>query len=133
MNTPPVPLDALELLSGRNCGVLSTVGTGGRVQSSVIWVAHEAGIPVFSTIEGRLKTRHIRSNPNVSLLVYAADNPYRYLEVRGQVEFSGDNGNALIDSLALRYLGQPTYTADAAGAVRLKGVLHPEKVVWKAA
>ncbi|AQA06453.1 hypothetical protein BVC93_16535 [Mycobacterium sp. MS1601] len=128
-----IPVDAVELLSGLNCGVLSTAGTGGRVQSSVVWVAHEAGIPVFSTIEGRLKTRNIRSNPNVSLLVHAVDNPYRYLEVRGRVDFSIDDDNALINSLAMRYLGQPVYTADATGAKRLKGVLHPEKVVWKAA
>jgi PPOX class probable F420-dependent enzyme len=94
-------------LDGRVFAVLATVSPSGAPQSSVIWVKRDGNAVLFSTIRGRLKTRYMEQNPRVSLCLYDPDDPYAYVEIRGEVSITEQGGDALIDELSRVYDGKP--------------------------
>ena len=102
-----LPQDARELLDARVFAVLSTVSASGAPQSSVIWVKRDGADTLFSTIEGRLKTRNMQRNPRVSLCLYDPEDPYVYAEIRGEVTMTTEGGDALIDELSQAYDNKP--------------------------
>jgi hypothetical protein len=55
----------------------------------------------------RAKYRAVEADPNVTVTVWNAENPYQYGEVRGRVvsEVRGEQARAHIDSLAQKYTG----------------------------
>mgnify|MGYP003376629468 CR=1 FL=1 len=53
------------------------------------------------------KYRNVEGDPRVTITVFDADNPYRYVEARGRVveTETGDVARANIDELAQKYTG----------------------------
>ncbi|WP_280475799.1 PPOX class F420-dependent oxidoreductase [Nocardia asiatica] len=101
-----MPLDhtVRALIDGPHAAVLATANADGRPQSSVIFVDYDGDTLLFSTIEGRLKTRNMRRDPRVSLLVLSrADG--RYVEVRGRVEITDDPEKTLSTAMYAKYMG----------------------------
>jgi PPOX class probable F420-dependent enzyme len=95
------------LIDGPHAAVLATANADGRPQSSVIFVDYDGDTLLFSTIEGRLKTRNMRRDPRVSLLVLSrADG--RYAEVRGRVEITDDPDKTLLTAMYAKYMGGAT-------------------------
>ncbi|MCU1644599.1 MAG: class F420-dependent oxidoreductase [Nocardia sp.] len=80
---------ARELIDGPHSAILSTSDDEGRPQSSVIFVLYEDDTVVFSTIEGRMKTRNMKRNPWVSLLVLSKTSS-QYVNIRGKVDITED-------------------------------------------
>jgi hypothetical protein len=69
----------------------------------------------------------MRRDPRVTLAIQDPDNPYRYLEVRGQVvEITEDGADAHIDSLAKKYLGVDKYPHRRPGETRVIYRIQPE-------
>ena len=97
----------ITLLDHNTFFVLSTTGRDGAPQSSVIWATREDDEIVFSTIRGRVKTRNMERNPQVSLCAYDPADPYSYVEVRGTVSMVEEGGVELIDELSRAYDGVP--------------------------
>lgn len=118
---------AREVLDGPHTAVLATSNADGRPQSSVIFVKRDGDTVVFSTIEGRLKTRNMRRDPRVSLLV--ASNPGRYVEIRGSVEITADPEKALLHEMYARYMGGATPPPEP-DAERLIVRIVPEKLYF---
>lgn len=101
--TVPLTAAAREVLDGPHTAVIATANADGRPQSSVIFVKRDGDDVVFSTIEGRLKTRNMRRDPRVSLLV--SSNPRRYVEIRGRAD---DPEKVLLHEMYDRYMGGKT-------------------------
>lgn len=116
---------AREVLDGPHTAVIATANADGRPQSSVVFVRRDGDTVVFSTIEGRLKTRNMRRDPRVSLLV--ASNPGRYTEIRGRVEITADPEKTLLHEMYARHMGGQTPPPEP-GAERLIVRIVPEKV-----
>jgi len=124
----PLTEAAREVLDGPHTAVLATANSDGRPQSSVIFVKRDGDTVVFSTIEGRLKTRNMRRDPRVSLLV--ASNPGRYVEIRGSVEIAEDPDKVLLREMYARYMGGATPPPEP-DAERLIVRIVPEKLhLW---
>jgi hypothetical protein len=71
----------------------------------------------------------MRRNPAVALSIVDPSNPYRYLSVRGRVvEITEQGGDAHIDRLAKKYLGQDRYPYRQAGEVRVIYKIAPDGV-----
>jgi PPOX class probable F420-dependent enzyme len=115
---------AREVLDGPHTAVLATSNADGRPQSSVIFVERDGDTVVFSTVEGRLKTRNMRRDPRVSLLVVG--HPGRYVEIRGSVEITADPEKVLLHKMYARYMGGATPPPEP-GAERLIVRIVPEK------
>ncbi|WP_280381529.1 PPOX class F420-dependent oxidoreductase [Nocardia wallacei] len=120
---------ARTLIDGPHAAILATTNADGRPQSSVIFVKYEGDAIVFSTIEGRLKTRNMRRDPRVSLLLYGRDDG-RYVEVRGRVDITADPGKVLLHEMYGRYMNGATPPPEP-DAERLIVRITPERCyVW---
>lgn len=115
------------LLDGRPFAVLATLNPDGTPQTSVIWVARDGDVLIFTTHDRRRKARNLRRDPRASVTVFAADDPYRTADIRGRVELVDDPDRRLSVELTRRYLGQDP-PADPPGSHRLIGRLTPEHV-----
>ena len=62
----------------------------------------------------------MRRDPRVAVTIMDADNPYRYVEVRGKVKEITQNGaDEHIDAMAKKYLGQDKYPFAQPGEQRV--------------
>jgi PPOX class probable F420-dependent enzyme len=101
-----LPELARELADGVNFATVATVQPDGGPQATTVWVKRDGDDLLFSTIRGRRKTANLEADPRISVLITDAASPYRYAEIRGRVEITGDPAAALIDELAYKYTGQ---------------------------
>jgi PPOX class probable F420-dependent enzyme len=115
------------LLDGRPFAVLATLNPDGTPQTSVIWVARDSDVLIFTTHDQRRKARNLRRDPRASVTIFAADDPYRTADIRGTVELVDDPDRRLSVELTRRYLGQDP-PPDPPGSHRLIGRLTPEHV-----
>jgi PPOX class probable F420-dependent enzyme len=115
----------LELLKGKNFGVVATVGADGRPQTSVVWVDTDGENVVFNTTNARAKGRNLRSNPRVSVSIWDNEDPYKYLEVEGDAALDENGAGEHINDLSLKYEGKDFHTPTNRVIVRVK----PERVL----
>jgi hypothetical protein len=70
----------------------------------------------------------MRRNPRVTLAISDPENPYRYLEVRGQVvEITEDGADEHIDRMAKKYMGVDKYPYRRPDEVRVLYKIEPGK------
>ena len=82
-----------------------------------------------NTAKGRVKSRTLRPGAPVALAIMDPDNAYRYIQIRGRVRRSVEQGaDADIDSLAKKYLGKDTYPFRQPGEVRVMYEIEPVSV-----
>jgi PPOX class probable F420-dependent enzyme len=116
-----------QLLDGRPFAVLATLNSDGTPQTSVIWVARDGDVLIFTTHDQRQKVRNLRRDPRASATVFAVEDPYRTVDIRGTVELVDDPDRSLSIELTQRFLGQDP-PADPPGSHRLIGRLTAERV-----
>lgn len=89
---------------------VATLMPDGAPQSSIMWIHRDGGRIVVNSAEGRVKIENLRRDPRVAVSFSPPDEPYRNVSIRGRaVEFRHDNGDAMIDMLARKYLGADSY------------------------
>jgi PPOX class probable F420-dependent enzyme len=99
---------------------LATVMPDGSPQVTPVWFEFKDGAIRINTALGRRKARNLETNPKVAMAIVDPASPYRYLQIRGHVTRSTQDGaDAHIDSLAKRYLNQDKYPFRAPGEVRV--------------
>ncbi len=97
-----------ELAStGRNFGTVSFL-LDGEIATHVMWVDADDEHVIFNTAVHRAKFGALEADPRVNVMIWKADNPYQYAEVRGRVveTVRGPEARAHIDALAQRYMGR---------------------------
>lgn len=100
----------LDLLESKQLIVMATVSDDGTPQTSPVWFHYKDGVIWINSAKGRLKDRNMRARPQFSGCIVDPANPYRYVEVRGEIfEITEEGADAHIDFLAHRYLGVDTY------------------------
>jgi PPOX class probable F420-dependent enzyme len=108
MNDPKktVPESLRDLLTTNNLGHLTTVRPDGGLAPSIVWIDFDGEQVLVSTPVGSRKGVNCRANLHVAVSVVDRANPFRYLQIRGRItDIRPDAGLALIDRLALRYIG----------------------------
>ena len=81
-----VPAGYADLLERPLYGHLATTRPDGSVQVSPMWFDWDGELLRFAHTAKRQKYRNVQRNPRVAMSISDPDNPYRYLEVRGDVE-----------------------------------------------
>ena len=119
---------AREILSDRAIAHLALVDEGGRPHASPLWIAvADAGRLVVNTAEGRVKAHLLKPGTAVSISATRPGNDYESVLVRGRVvERTNDGADAVIDSLAKKYLDADTYPFRRPGEVRVTVTIEPE-------
>jgi PPOX class probable F420-dependent enzyme len=121
-----------RLIDGKNYAVVATINPDGSPQSSVIWVGREGDDVLFSTIEGRRKHRNMLRDPRVSLSVIDSADPENYVELRGRVTMTPDEGRRFDTQLSWKYDGRDP-DVDRPGAVRVVVRLTVERAAGRGA
>jgi PPOX class probable F420-dependent enzyme len=118
-----------RLFQEPNLAHIATLMADGSPQVTPVWVDLDGENIIVNTAEGRAKPRNVRRDPRVALSVTDRNNPYTYVVVRGTVvEITHKDADAVIDSLAKKYLGQDKYPFRNAAEQRVVLVIQPEHV-----
>ncbi|MGW3356979.1 PPOX class F420-dependent oxidoreductase [Streptomyces bungoensis] len=121
-----------SLLDDKVFIVLGTLQPDGGPQLSPVWVKRDGDDVLVSTTADRRKTKNLRRDPRVSVLVQDPDSPYEYAEIRGTADLTTEGGDALIDELSVKYTGKKYAEfnpASAQDAERVVVRITPQKVV----
>jgi PPOX class probable F420-dependent enzyme len=136
--TVQVPDSHLDLLTRPICGVLTTMGSDGQPQSSLVWVDHDGECARVNTTLERQKGRNLLANRKVSLMVVDPDNTARFLQIRGDAELVTDGALAHLDALTRKYTRHPKYygciypAAQQARETRVIGRIHARRITLDA-
>ena len=110
----------LDLFQKKSFGSLTTLMPDGQPQTTPVWVDYVNGEVWVNSALGRQKDRNVRRDPRVAIAIIDADNPYRYVEVRGRVTGITEQGaDEHIDRMAKKYLGQDKYPFRQPGEKRV--------------
>ena len=110
---------------------LATVMPDGSPQVTPLWIGYAEGLLLVNTIVGRQKDRNLSQRQRVALDMVDPDDPYRYLQVRGEVvEATLDGAEESIDQLALRYTGAP-YPRHDPNRPRKLFKIRPMRVIYQ--
>ena len=107
---------------------LATIGGNGFPQLTEIWFLHDDGELKTSLNSSRLKTRNLQKRPQCSLFLLDLQNPYRYLEVRGNAKIEPDDDYVFARKLSAKYGGADLSEHDNPGESRLVVTIEPANV-----
>jgi PPOX class probable F420-dependent enzyme len=93
----------LELARGQNFGALTTLLPDGHPQTQVMWVDADEQHLLLNTEVHRQKFRNVERDPRVTVTIWDMEDPYRFVEVRGEVveKVKGQEAREHIDELSL--------------------------------
>ncbi|WP_188941037.1 PPOX class F420-dependent oxidoreductase [Nakamurella endophytica] len=98
--------EVLDLLRAPSPCFVSTVMPDGAPQVTQTWVDTDGQHVLINTVDGFQKVRNMRRDPRVALAVANAEDPSRYVQIRGRVvDITAEGGAEHIERLAQRYLG----------------------------
>ncbi len=108
---------------------LGTIMPDGRPQVIPVWVDYDGAYVRFSTLQGSQKDKNLKARKFATFLLVDPQNPYSYIEVRGQVaETVTEDADEFIDALSKKYLGLDEFPNRREGDVRVIYKIKPEKV-----
>lgn len=111
MNTMITALDPdiARVLDGTPIAHVATLLPDGAPHSVPMWIGTHAGQVVVMTGPDSKKARNIARDPRVAISLTPPDNPFSPIVLRGRVVewLSGDEGWAVVDALADKYIHAP--------------------------
>jgi PPOX class probable F420-dependent enzyme len=128
---PEIPEAYRDLFETDAFAHLATVMPDGTPHVTPVWIDYDGEYVLVNTARGRQKVANVERNPKVGLTVMGPDDPYRYVQVRGEVETVTEDGAVEhIDELAGRYMGVEEYPnlGNEEGA-RVMIEIRPDRVV----
>jgi PPOX class probable F420-dependent enzyme len=124
-----IPAAFRDLTEKKAFANLATLMPDGSPQVTPVWFDVANGRVRVNTAKGRVKARNMQDGSHVALAILDPDNPYRYMQIRGRVVRTTEQGaDAHIDALAKKYLGKDKYPFRQAGEVRVMYEIEPVAV-----
>jgi PPOX class probable F420-dependent enzyme len=98
-----------ELARGRNFAALTTMLPDGHPQTQVMWIDADEDRLLINTEVHRQKFRNVERDPRVTVMIWDQQDPYHFVEVRGEVveKVKGPEAREHIDALSQKYRGEP--------------------------
>ncbi|MFQ5967699.1 MAG: PPOX class F420-dependent oxidoreductase [Acidimicrobiia bacterium] len=105
-----IPTSHEDILEGAGFGHVATIGPRGEPQCNPVWYHWDGKHLRFSQTTTRQKLANLHRDSRIAISILDPDDPYRYLEVRGQmIEVEDDPDFEFIDRMAKKYLGRDDY------------------------
>ncbi len=126
-----IPENFLDLFSRdkKAFAHVATVMDDGSPQLTPVWFDYDGQSIIINTAAGRVKHKNMQMGSKVAVEISDPDDPYRYIQVRGAVvDITEQNGDAVIDSLAKKYLGVDSYPYRRAGEQRVTYRISTDKI-----
>ena len=99
----------IQMASGPNYATLTTLFKNGVPQTHLMWVYTDGENILINTEIHRFKYKNILKDPRVTVTIWKHDNPFKFVEVRGEViaEITGQEARDNIDKLSQKYWEKP--------------------------
>lgn len=104
------PIEYLDLLKDETKAYLflATTMADGSPQVTPIWFSADEKYILINTNEGRTKDKNMKARPKVAMVIQDPLDPYRYIQIRGEVaEYTTQGADEHISALAMIYNGKP--------------------------
>jgi PPOX class probable F420-dependent enzyme len=89
---------------------LATSMADGSPQVTPVWFNTTGEYILINSAKGRTKDLNMRARPQVALAIADPKDPYRYIQIRGQVVAITEEGaREHINALSTKYTGNPVY------------------------
>lgn len=99
-----IPEDRLDLFEKPAVAIFCSLLPDGHPHASPVWVDYDGDHLLVVTRTETRKYRNVVADPRVTVTVTDPDNPYRYVEVRGEVTSMPEEGAlAFSDRMARKY------------------------------
>lgn len=115
-----------RLLLEPNAAIVTTLRRDGSAHSTLAWVDWDGDFVLINTVVGRLKERHLRRDPRISVCVLDRTNTQRYIGVEGRVELTTEGAREQVSRMSLEYLGRDFIFKP--GMERILARFRPERV-----
>jgi PPOX class probable F420-dependent enzyme len=116
------------LLDKPNHAVLSTLNTDGSVHTAMIWLDVEGDKVALNSARGRHWPTNLERDGRATLTLLNQENPYEYVEIKGDAELTAEGADEQIDKLAQKYINQEKYPWRTPGEERVKVLITPSRV-----
>ena len=124
---PIIPEGYENLLESTALAHVAMLGPHGEPQSNLEWFDWDGEHVKFSQTKTRQKYRNVQREPRIALSIVDPENPYRYLEIRGDVTHIEEDPNIdFISSMAKKYLGLDRYPYHQPDDERVVVFVRPE-------
>jgi PPOX class probable F420-dependent enzyme len=122
--------DVTRLAKGKNLATVVTLMPSGQPQAQLTWVDADDEHVLVNTEPQRQRSRNLRRDPRITVLIHNGENGYDWAEVRGHVveTVDGDEARKHIDELARKYTGED-YAAPVGPQGRIILKVAPDKVI----
>ncbi|MGB3683046.1 MAG: PPOX class F420-dependent oxidoreductase, partial [Rubrobacteraceae bacterium] len=122
-----IPEGYEDLLKTNALVHVATIGPDGEPQNNPVWFDWDGEHVKFSQTKTRQKYKNVSREPRLALSIVDPENPYRYLEIRGEVKkVEEDPDNEFINAMAGKYLGLDEYPYHQPGDERIVVYVEPE-------
>jgi PPOX class probable F420-dependent enzyme len=103
----PLDADAVRLAKGKNYATVVTLMPDGQPQALLTWVDSDGEHVLVNTEPQRQRSRNVRRDPRITVLIHSSDDPWDWAEVRGRVVeiVNGEEARQHIDELSRKYVG----------------------------
>ena len=104
-----LPIELKKAIDNNAFCALATKINEKEIQNHLMWVDYKEDKILINTEQGRAKTKNIRQEPNISVVIFHPTDMYTCWEIRGVVEtiVQDSTANEHIDYLSNRYTGKP--------------------------
>lgn len=122
-----IPEKYADILDSKSLAHIATIGPNGAPQNNPVWFDWDGSQVKFSQTKTRQKYKNLQRDSRISLSIVDPENPYRYLELRGQVsKVEEDPENEFINAMAKKYLDKDIYPFHQPGDERVVLYVEPE-------
>ena len=103
----PLDEDTVRLARGKNLATVVTLMPDGQPQALLTWVDTDGEHLLVNTEPQRQRSRNLRRDPRITVLIHSDQDPWDWSEVRGRVVETVDGSEARehIDKLSRKYVG----------------------------
>ncbi len=104
-----LPIELKKAIDNNAFCALATKINEKEIQNHLMWVDYKENKILINTEQGRAKTKNIRQEPNISVVIFHPTDMYTCWGIRGVVEtiVQDSTANEHIDYLSNRYTGKP--------------------------
>ena len=99
----------IKMASEPNYAALTTLFKNGGPQTHVMGVDTDGENILINTEIHRVKYKNVKIDPRVTVMIWKHDNPFKFVEIRGEVigEITGQEARDNIDKLSEKYWNKP--------------------------
>jgi PPOX class probable F420-dependent enzyme len=125
----PLDADVVRLAKAPTLATVVTLMPDGQPQALLTWIDTDGENLLVNTEPQRQRSRNVRRDPRVTVLLHSADDPWDWAEVRGRVvqTTGGQRARDHIDELSNKYVGRD-YANPIGPDGRIILTIQPDKI-----